>query len=93
MAQASRLATSQALERARAKQQVAQAKFNAAGQIAGAALMQGFENMGTKGEKMAGDGMGPPEEVSGGFFSPVDSSGQKVSGFKNRLGFSGFFGG
>lgn len=98
MAQASRLSTSQALERARAKQQVAQAKFNAAGQIAGAALMQGFENMGTSAEvdgAMAGDGMGPPEPktVSGGFFSPVDSGGQKVSGFKNRLGFSGFFGG
>ena len=93
MAQASRLATSQALQRAKSNQQVAQAKFNAAGQIAGAALMQGLEKMGTKGEKMAGDGMGPPEQVSGGFFSPVDSGGQKVTGFKNRLGHSGFFGG
>lgn len=93
MAQASRLQTSQALQRAQANQQVAQAKFNAAGQIAGAALMQGAENMNTKGEKMAGDGMGPPQEVSGTFFRPVNSQGQQVTGFKNRLGFSGFFGG
>ncbi len=98
MAQASRLATSQALQRAKSNQQVAQAKFNAAGQIAGAALMQGIENMGTSAEvdgAMAGDGMGPPEPktVTGGFFSPVDSSGQKVTGFKNRLSHSGFFGG
>lgn len=98
MAQASRLATSQALQRAKSKQQVAQAKYNAAGQIAGAALMQGFENMGTSAEvdgAMAGDGMGPPEPktVSGGFFSPVDSSGQKVTGFGNRLSHSNFFGG
>lgn len=98
MAQASRLGTSQALARAQANQQVAQAKFNAAGQIAGAALMQGAENMNTKGETdgaMAGDGMGPPEpkQVSGTFFRPVNSQGQQVTGFKNRLGFSGFFGG
>ncbi|MAA66704.1 MAG: hypothetical protein CL581_18260 [Alteromonadaceae bacterium] len=98
MAQASRLATSQALERAKSNQQVAAAKFNAAGQIVGAGLMQGFENMGTKGEvdgAMAGDGYGPPEpkQVSGTFFKPVNSSGQKVTGFKNRLGHSGFFGG
>jgi hypothetical protein len=38
MAQASRLATSQALTRAAANQTVAQAKFGAMGQIAGAAL-------------------------------------------------------
>jgi hypothetical protein len=98
MAQASRLGTSQALARAQAKQQVASAKFNAAGQIAGAFLMQGAENMKTKGETdgaMAGDGMGPPEpkQVSGTWFSPVNSQGQKITGFKNRLSHSGFFGG
>lgn len=92
MAEASRLQTSSALARAKANQQVSMAKFDAAGKIAGAALMQGFENMGTTGEKMAGDGMGPPEQVSGSFFSPVNAQGQKVTGFKNRLGFSGFFG-
>lgn len=93
MAQASRLATSEALSRAKAKQTVAMAKQQAAGQIAGALLMQGAQNMGTKGEKMAGDGMGPPEEVSGTFFTPVNSQGQQVKGAGARLGFSGFFGG
>lgn len=93
MAQASRLATSEALSRAKAKQTVAMAKHQAAGQIAGALLMQGAQNMGTKGEKMAGDGMGPPEEVSGSFFTPVNSQGQQVKGAGARLGFSGFFGG
>lgn len=87
MAQASRLATSQALERAKAKQTVASAKFDAAGKMAGAFLMQGADNMKTKGKTADG------KEVSGGFLSPVDSSGQKVSGFKNRLGYSGFLGG
>lgn len=93
MAQASRLATSEALTRAKANQQVAQAKANAAGQIAGSLLMQGADNMSTKGEKMAGDGMGPPEEVRGTFFTPVNSQGQQVKGAGARLGFSGFFGG
>lgn len=93
MAQASRLATSEALSRAKAKQTAAMAKHQAAGQIAGALLMQGAQNMGTKGEKMAGDGMGPPEEVSGTFFTPVNSQGQQVKGAGARLGFSGFFGG
>ena len=94
MAQASRLATSKALERAKAKQTVAMAKHQAAGQIAGALLMQGAQNMGTKGpEKMAGDGMGPPEQATGSFFTPVNSQGQQVKGAGARLGFSGFFGG
>lgn len=87
MAQASRLATSEALSRAKAKQTVAMAKHQAAGQIAGALLMQGADNMSTKGKTADG------KEVSGGFFTPVDSSGQQVTGFKNRLGHSGFFGG
>lgn len=87
MAEASRLGTSQALTRAKAKQQVASAKFNAAGKIAGAALMQGADNMKTKGTNAAG------EEVSGGFFSPVNEDGTKVSGFANRLGYTGFLGG
>lgn len=87
MAQASRLATSEALERAKAKQTAAMAKHQAAGQIAGALLMQGADNMSTKGKTADG------KEVSGGFFTPVDSSGQQVKGFKNRLGYSGFLGG
>lgn len=86
MAEASRLGTSQALARAKANQQVASAKFDAAGKVAGAALMQGLDNMGTKGTNAAG------EEVSGSFFSPVNEDGSKVSGFKNRLNYSQFFG-
>jgi hypothetical protein len=87
MAEAARLGTSAALERARANQQVAQAKYSAAGQVAGAALMQGLDNMGTSGV----DAQGNP--VQGGFFTPVNEQGQRVTGFKNRLGYSGFFGG
>ena len=93
LAEAARLSTSDALARAKAKQDVAEAKFSAAGQVAGAALMQGLENMSTSGLRYAADGSGPPEKVSGGFFTPVNDQGQRVTGFKNRLGFSGFFGG
>jgi hypothetical protein len=90
MAEAARLGTSAALERARANQQVAEAKFSAAGQVAGAALMQGLENMGTE-SNTANYVTGQKER--GSFFTPVDTAGNKVTGFKNRLGFSGFFGG
>lgn len=93
MAQASRLATSQALTRAQANQQVAQAKLSAAGQIAGAFIGQGLDNMSTTGQRMGAGGMGPPETVQGGFLSPVNSQGAKVSGFRNRLNYSGFLGG
>ena len=93
MAQAANLATSEALERAKNKQLVSQAKMTAIGQVAGAALMQGMQNKATTGQKMGADGMGPPQEVKGSFFSPVDDAGQKVSGFNNRLAFSNIFGG
>ena len=46
MGQASRLETSQALALAKGNQQVASAKFDAAGKVAGAALMQGAEQYG-----------------------------------------------
>jgi len=45
MAQASRLATSEALERAKAKSDVAAAKLKAASQIGTAFILQGGENM------------------------------------------------
>ena len=85
MAQASRLGTSQALARAQAKQQVASAKFSAAGQLAGAALMQGIKNKQTTGMdntqdgEMAGDGYGPPapKQVSGGIFTPVNAKARR----------------
>jgi len=51
MAQAANLATSQALERAKNKQLVSQAKMTAIGQVAGAALAQGMANKATTGQK------------------------------------------
>lgn len=93
MAAASRLATSEALTRAKANQEVAQAKLSAAGQIAGTLIGQGVSNMKTTGQRMDPTGMGPPEQVSGSFFTPVNSAGQSVTGAKNRLAFSGLFGG
>jgi hypothetical protein len=96
MAQAANLATSQALTRAKAKQQVADAKMTAAGQVAGAALMQGMQNKATKGTKT--EDLGPEmgmrtTETSGSFFSPVNDAGQSVTGFGNRLGYTNYFGG
>jgi hypothetical protein len=92
MAQAASLQTSEALNRAKNKQTVANAKMTAVGQVAGAALMKGMQNKATTGQKMGADGMGPPQEVKGSFFSPVDDAGNKVSGFGSRLSHSNFFG-
>lgn len=97
MAQASRLATSEALERARANQQVAQSKVAALAQVGSTFVAQGIDNMGTQGV----DANGNP--IKGTFFTPVDRTGAKtaagapvsapVNGFRNRLGYSQFFGG
>lgn len=84
MSQLARIKSSEAIERAKANQAVATAKFNAAAKIGLAAGMQGWDNMQTKGMKMAGDGYGPPQEVSGSFFTPVDENGNKISGFGAR---------
>ena len=93
MAQASRLATSEALTRARANQQVAQAKVSAAGQIAGATLAQGLDNLSTSvtpaGPVQPGTTMQP---IKGGFFTPA-AGGGRVTGAKNRLNYSQFFSG
>jgi hypothetical protein len=98
MAQAANLSTSEALSRAKNKQDVANAKMTAVGQVAGAALSQGLSNMGTKGTKKVNVGTDKFPEMKevttqGSFFSPVDDSGNKVSGFGNRLGYSDIFGG
>ena len=97
MAQAANLATSEALERAKNKQLVSQAKITALSKVAGAALVTGMQNKATTGQKDTGkvDANGKPimETVKGSFFSPVDDAGQKVSGFNNRLAFSNIFGG
>jgi len=98
MAKASRLATSEALTRAKNKQAVSQAKMSAAGQVAGSFLAQGMANKATTGtahaEMPAGQmGPGAPVTKKGSFMSPVDEFGNKVSGFGNRLAASNFFGG
>lgn len=96
MTQAASLQTSAALSRAKDKQKVSQAKMTALGQIAGAALVKGMQNKGTTGQRDTGkidEKTKKPimETVRGSFFSPVDDSGNKVSGFGNRLSHSNFF--
>jgi len=73
MAQASRLATSSALEKARANQQVAQAKQAAIAQVASTAVAQGIENRAS----------------GGTFFTPKDpKTGLSVSSAKDRFAYS-----
>jgi hypothetical protein len=73
MAQASRLATSSALERARANQQVAMAKQSAAGQVAAAAVAKAGENIASGGK----------------WYAPKDpKTGQLVTGLGDRLRYS-----
>lgn len=95
MAQAANLQTSEALNRAKNKQAVSNAKMTAIGQVAGAALMKGMQNKATTGQrdtgKVGADGKPIMETVKGSFFSPVDDAGNKVSGFGNRLSYSNFF--
>lgn len=91
MAQASRLATSSALERARANQQVAQAKQAAVAQIGSTIVAQGLDNMSTSSEAV--DAATGQPVSRGSFFTPVNRSGTKVTGARNRLGYSQFFGG
>lgn len=75
MAQASRLDTSENLTKAKAKADVKAAKNAAIAQIAGSALAQGLDNMATTGMKMPKSGVGPPQQVKGTFFNPVNSAG------------------
>lgn len=74
MAKASRLATSSALTRAKAKQDVAQAKLNAAVQLGSAVVSEGAKNIGG----------------GGTFFTPnknagTGEGGAMASGFKERF--------
>ena len=75
MAQASRLGTSEALNRAKAKQQVAEAKFNAAVQVGSAMGQQGLQNL----------------KGGGTFFTPNKNEGlpdakrELASGWRDRL--------
>jgi hypothetical protein len=73
MAQASRLATSSALERARANQQVAMAKQSAVAQVAASAIAQAGENIASGGK----------------WYAPKDpKTGQLVTGLGDRLRYS-----
>ena len=72
MAQLSRLGTSEALNRARNKQMVAQSKIDAAVTIGGAFGLQGMDNKST----------------GGTFFTPNDSTGVPITGVKNRYKYS-----
>jgi len=66
MAQAARLGTSEALARAKAKQTVAEARFNAGAQVGTALLAQGIENSGTTAKDADGN------IVKGSFFTPAE---------------------
>ena len=72
MAQLSRLGTSEALNRARNKQMVAQSKIDAAVTMGGAFGLQGMDNKST----------------GGTFFTPNDSNGVPITGVKNRYKYS-----
>lgn len=69
MATAARLGTSEALARAKAKQDVANAKYGMLGQMAGATIGSGLQNMQTS----SADG-----KTTGSFFQPVNARGQNV---------------
>jgi len=70
MAQLSRLGTSEALNRARNKQMVAQSKIDAATKVGGAFVMQGMDNRDTGGSffapnrNMPRGQVGPPQRLS-----------------------------
>lgn len=83
MANASRLATSEALAKAKAKQDVSQAKFKAGVQLGTAFVAQGLDNMNTRG--------GTDGQQKGTFFTPVRSDGQSVGGPLDRLDYTGTF--
>lgn len=81
MAQASRLATSEALARAQAKQEVAQAKYAAAGKLVGSLGIQGLRNI----------------KSGGTFFTPAKTQPgtdrkEPVKGLQERLNYTGFLG-
>ena len=83
LADAARMETSTALNKAQAKQMERNARNAAAAQIAGSALITGINNRSTKGVNAAG------EEVRGSFFTPVNTQGQQALGVVNRLNQSG----
>jgi hypothetical protein len=105
MGAAGSMGASRQLTKAAAVQQKRSAKTAALGQIGTSLIMQGAKNMGTEGQRQKTDKDGKPmtkpdkegnqipvmETVKGGFFSPVNEQGQKVTGFGNRLRHSNYF--
>ncbi len=94
LADAARMETSTALNKARANQLTRNARNAAAAQIAGSALITGINNKRTKGMKAPTDAdgnrlAGPPQQVQGSFFTPVNSQGQQAFGIVNRMNQSG----
>ena len=82
-----KIESSAALAKAKANQQVAEAKFNAGASLAMAAGLQGYDNMQTSG--LNPDDYNIPQ--NGSFFSPVGADGRKVSSLKDRYKYN--FGG
>jgi len=102
MSAAANMGASRVLTQAKAKQTVRSAKFAAAAQIGTSLVMQGAKNMRTSAGAQnpdktpimtkGADGKEGPQKINkGGFFSPVDGNGNKVSGFSGRLAASSFF--
>jgi hypothetical protein len=94
LADAARMETSTQLNNAQAKQMERNARNAAAAQIAGSALITGINNKRTKGMKAPTDAdgnrlAGPPQQVQGSFFTPVNSQGQQALGIVNRMNQSG----
>lgn len=91
MATASRLATSEALTRAKAKQDVRSAQMGALGQVAGAFMMQGAANARTR-QLDPNTGLPMANGAKGSFFKPVDAAGNSPSLGQRVSNFFGFGG-
>lgn len=98
MTAAASMGASRVLTQAKAKQSVRSAKFGALAEAGTALIMQGGKNMKSKSAVMTTDADGnavqakgadgKPEFKRGSFFSPVDDSGNKVTGFADRFNFA-----
>ena len=102
MTAAANMGASRVLTQAKAKQTARSAKFGALAEAGTALVMQGAKNMNTSAGAQNKDGTpvmtkgadgkeGPQKINKGGFFSPVDDNGNRVSGFGSRLAASTFF--
>ena len=98
MTAAANMGASRVLTQAKAKQTVRSAKFGALAEAGTALVMQGAKNMSSKTAVMTTDADGnsvqaigkdgKPEFKRGSFISPVDDSGNRVTGFADRFNFA-----